>query len=520
MEASTTSPRGVMTNAGWNVFNTLWGIGIGFLLTPLMIHYLGVQRYGTLLLIWSITGVLGIVNFGLGEATLRYVAHYHGGGDLSGVNRVFSATLSFNMVMCGIVIVGMFFSAPVMTTWLKIPHDDYQLVTLLLRLAAVVFSLGLIGRAYSAIPMALMRYDISSKINIGQNVVRSVGYIILLITKFGILYLLLWDMITSFVVLCIQLYVARWLMPGLKRMPAFSFSGLREIIGYSVFSFLTYVFLMLHREAGKLVLGRFVGPTGVAYLGTPDNVAQRVHMVVASGSETLLPRFSASRDSRKSRELFLNGVWGSLAVSIVLLVPLIVLMEDFLSLWINAEFASESARAGKLVALGYISQGAFAPAATYFRGSGKPWFVTLVIFFAGFGTLGMCLLLIPSYGVLGAGYAYALGSIAHLLGVTIGWVWAFRASSVPDVVRYVGVPLVVAAGAFFLENFLRSLFLALTWPGFISLGALFVCLTAILIFGTDRMIGGVSPSKEFLQQLAKIHQVEKLTRYIRKRRQL
>ena len=96
-------PRGAITNAGWNAFSTLWNITISFLLAPLLIHYLGVAQYGILLLVWSVTGILGIMNFGLGEATLRYVAHYFGDGDLEGVNRVFGATLSFYVVVCAIV---------------------------------------------------------------------------------------------------------------------------------------------------------------------------------------------------------------------------------------------------------------------------------------------------------------------------------------------------------------------------------------------------------------------------------
>ena len=36
---------------------------------------------GIFLLIGSILGLLGVMNFGLGEATLRYVARYYGEGD-------------------------------------------------------------------------------------------------------------------------------------------------------------------------------------------------------------------------------------------------------------------------------------------------------------------------------------------------------------------------------------------------------------------------------------------------------
>jgi len=40
----------------------------------------------------TISGMLGLANLGLGEATLRYVAHYAAQEDLTGINRVLRAT--------------------------------------------------------------------------------------------------------------------------------------------------------------------------------------------------------------------------------------------------------------------------------------------------------------------------------------------------------------------------------------------------------------------------------------------
>jgi len=303
-------PKGAMTNAGWNGLFTLWSGVISLLLTPLLIHHLGVPQYGILLLIWSITGILGLANFGLGEATLRYVAYHYGDGNLTGVNRVFGSTLSFYAVTCLILSVVLFAFSPILVTLLKIPTEEHQLVGWLLRLSALVFSLGVVSRAFGAIPMALQRYDISSKINIGQSVVRSIGYILLVISKFGLVHLILWDIVTYIGTLCVQVTVIRKLSPGVRLLPSFSFRGLREIIGYSMYSFLTYLFYMMFRESGKLMLGRYLGPSPVAYLGTPDNVSQRIHMLVSSSGETLLPRFSANRDPMVTRSLFLNGTWG------------------------------------------------------------------------------------------------------------------------------------------------------------------------------------------------------------------
>jgi O-antigen/teichoic acid export membrane protein len=507
-------PKGAMTNAGWNAFFTLWGIAVSFLLSPILIHYLGVAQYGILLLVWSVTGILGIANFGLGEATLRYVAYHIGDDDLEGVNRVLGSTLTFYAVVCAVISIALFAAAPSFAGFLKIGAGEQDLVAWLLRLSALVFSIGIFSRAIGSIPMALQRYDISSKISIGQNVVRALGYIILVVAKFGVLHLVLWDVVTCAATLVLQVAVVRKLSPGILPVPSLSFRGLREVIGYSMYSMLTHVFYTMFRESGKLVLGRFMGASQVAYFGTPDNVAQRAHMLVASGSETLLPRFSANRAPEAARSLFLGGTWAALALSIVLFIPMVALMPDFLRLWINPRFSLESSAVGQLLALSYITQGAFAPPATYFRGVGKPWVVSIVLFFAGVSTLASGILLVPALGILGAGYAYLIGSLAHLFGLLFGWFYVFGRSSLRGLARSIGLPLLLAGVAFMVVSSIRGIFSEVDWFGLFALGGLFVGITAILVFGVDRALGGDSPSKRFLDRVGESEILRRLLNHI------
>jgi O-antigen/teichoic acid export membrane protein len=511
-------PKGALTNAGWNGFFTLWSGIISLLLTPLLIHHLGVPQYGILLLIWSFTGMLGLANLGLGEATLRYVAYHYGDGNLPGVNRVFGSTLSFYTVICAIIAVSLFVSAPALAGFLKIPAGEQRLVGSLLRLSALVFSLGIFSQTIGAIPMALQRYDISSKIAMGQSIVRFIGYILLVVAKFGLLQIVLWDVLTLLGTISVQAAVVRKLAPGVRLLPSFSFRGLREIIGYGIFSFLTYGFYTVFRESGKLVLGRILGPSSVAYLGTPDNVTQRIHTLVASSTETLLPRFSANRDARVEKVLFINGTWAALAFSIVLLIPVIVLMPDFLSLWINPKFSSESAAVGQLLALSYIAQGGFAPPATFFRGIGKPWVVTVVLFLAGAVTLVSCVLLVPAHGVLGAGYAYLLGSTAHFLGLLFGWFYLFGASSIKGLMRSVALPILAAGIAFVLESGIRGRFTEVGWPGLFALGGLFAGMTGLFVLGADWILKGDSPSRQLLVRIGESDKLRRLFTCIPARR--
>jgi len=108
--------------------------------------------------------------------------------------------------------------------------------------------------------------------------------------------------------------------------------------------------------------------------------------------------------------------------------------------------------------------------------------------------------LIPKYGVVGAGYAYLLGSMAHFLGVLVGWFYLFGTSSILSLMRFVGLPLLLAGISFILLSIIRSGFNELTWYGLFGLGGLFFGLTGLLVVGTDLVFGGESPVKEILDR--------------------
>jgi O-antigen/teichoic acid export membrane protein len=242
-------------------------------------------------------------------------------------------------------------------------------------------------------------------------------------------------------------------------------------------------------------------------------------MIVAGGSETLLPRFSTTRDPATTRNLFWNGTWSALVISLILLIPLIVLLPDFLRLWINAEFASKGSFVGQLVAFSFIAQGAFATPAAFYRGTGKPWFVTAVIFAAGIITLVTSILLIPRMGLSGIGYAYAISSLAPTLGTIIGWVYAFGRDSIQPMLRWIALPSAMGLVAYLLQTVIRGYLPDLNWFTLVLFGGLFTIMTAAFIFIADISFGGeMSPARQFIEQAMKSRKVNKLMRLIPSRR--
>jgi len=217
-------------------------------------------------------------------------------------------------------------------------------------------------------------------------------------------------------------------------------------------------------------------------------VAQRLHEVIAGGVEASLPRFSANRDIRTAESLFWSMTWVGLAFSLIFLIPFIILVGDFLRLWISLEFSEHSKAIGQLLGAYLISQGAFVAPAAYFRGIGKPWVVTLVIFGSLTITVISGLVMIPSFGAIGIGYAYFAGSAAPFLGVIAGSFYAFGRPAGIKLAKIVAAPLfsAIIAGGFGL--YISRYVGAETWLKLIINGFLLAAITTVLVFVSDYLV--------------------------------
>lgn len=505
-------PRSLLSNATWNAFGTLFNITITFLLAPLLIHRLGVDQWGLLLLVWSLSGVLGVANFGFGEATLRFVSHHHAAGDMAAVNRVLGATLTYYVSVCALITCALWLGAPVAAQWVKVPQGADYPVQWLIRLTALLFSVGMLANAFRAIPMALHRYDVTNKVGSIQGATRSIGLLLLVLAHLDVLYLVIWEVLLACVVLLVQIVIARRMMPGLRCLPSMSLAGIREIISYSMFSFATHVFLMAWREGPKLLLGTRLGTASVAHLGTPDSVSNRLHMIVVSAIETLVPRFAGPQDHEASKNLLTVATWAAFACGAIFYVPLAVLMPDLLRLWISPEFARDAGWVGQILALSLIGPAGYAAIATLFRGIGKPEFVTAVMAAVAIVVLIASVLMLPALGVLGVAWAYLLGTLVWLAGLAYGWVWLYGLGSLATLARVAGLPLLLGGCLVFLQSLVRARWGEPGWIGLSLMGSAFAAVGAVILVVIDRLLGGASPAGLLISKIVGSRRVTALRR--------
>jgi O-antigen/teichoic acid export membrane protein len=484
-------PKSLLVNAGWNVACTMLLMAVALFMAPFLIHRIGDDRYGLYMLVFKIIGVLDIMNLGLAEATLRYVAHYYGRGDLAGIHRVIGSTLTVYLITGLGAATALFLAAPFIAGYIKVPAGDEGLAVNVLRLAGMNFVFLFLSAVFQSIPQALRRYDISGGTRILQSLCYVAGSVVIVLLGGNVLGLTVWCVVTSIFTLVVAAARAKQLLPSISLRPDPSLSGLREIFGFGFYMFIAMVFSMAWNYTDSLLLGFLVSTGAVAYLTVPQNIGSRVHRMALESGWVLFPRTSAMTSEEEMRKLYVGSVWTLLVLTAVMFVPMVVLIPDFLRLWISPEFAGKSAFVGQLVTASLVAAGAFVPHNAVLRGLGKGKIVAKLAASGSVIAVGINVVLISKYGLSGAGYASFVLPVWGLVGLVVTWRAVLGMKETWPLVRVVGVPAGLAYGSLVLFLWARTAFSGtIGWVGLFAWAGTMLAVTGGLLVAAEWLLGG------------------------------
>ena len=490
LHVAASRPRSLLNNASWNTATMVWAIVVAFFMAPFLIGKLGVAVYGFYALLFVISGIMDVMNLGLAEATLRYVAHYYGRNDLAGINRILGATLAVYALTAVLGWAAVFFGAPFIAGMLRIEPDYERMAVLAIRITAFNFGLSFVSGVFMAIPQAIRRYDVSSWVRIGQSVCYVAGTVVVIELGGGLPALMGWNVVTSLLTLAASVILAHRLIPGLHARPAPTREGLREVFSYGVFSFVNQVLSIVWRHSDRALLGILISAESVAYLTVPQNLVFGAIGLASTGGHVLFPRFSAITSVEERRRLYVAATWVLLCVTVVIFAPLTVVIPDLLRLWISPEFAAKGAWVGQLLAGSCIVRGAFVPYEHLFRGMGKPQYLSRLILASSGIALASNAILIPKYGLAGAGYAFCLTPLCGLVTILVAWFRVLKMREPGRLVRTVLMPMVIGFAGVFLFSWARVAFFGeIGWASLVLLSGLCAVVMAGALLGCETLFG-------------------------------
>jgi len=312
---------------------------VGLLYTPFMLRSLGQNEYGLYSLVSSVIAYLTILDFGFGNAIVRYTAKLRAEGKVQEQRELFGMFL-FVYSVIGIIAflggMGLYFNVDVLFDRTMTEADLAQAKTMMLFLTinlAFTFPLSIFG----SILTAYEKFVFPRIVNIVRILLSTAVMIVLLYMGYKAVALVVVQTVFNLLTLLFNYVYAKRKLDIKIVFARFNVPFLKEISVYSFWIFLNSIMDKIYWGTGQFVLGSISGTVAVAVFSVAILLENMYMTFSTSICTVLLPRITgmvASHSSFKSiSDLFIRTGRIQAIVMWCILAGFVVFGRGFINLW-------------------------------------------------------------------------------------------------------------------------------------------------------------------------------------------
>jgi len=438
-------------NSAWNTIGWLGVLALTIAAAPIQLRLLGETQYGLLALLMSIVAPLGVLDFGMSDATIKYLAESMGRGDADAAKRYAHSSLAFSgfVGLLGAVIIILLADWLVHSVFV-IPSEHEAVARSGMRWVAVLWCFMQVRQTLMGVVTALQRYDVlATGTVLTQLSVIGIGLWVLL-AQGTLAEMLRAQAIVAAVWALVWLGAAWHLFPPLRLPLRMDLRSLRNTFSFGFWQMVNTLGGILSYQSQRWLLGILLPLRAVGYYNIGAQVVNMGYMASYKVGQVLFPEVSKMQgqgEEEGAARMAVNASWLLTTLSAMLFVPLVVLGHDLLRLYLSPSMADNATTTLRILAIGTAVGCVFAIPSFYLLGTGRSRWLAAMSLLYGLVTLGGCLVLIPTLGVIGAGWAMSGATIVHVVMLLVlwqrvlrGWIpgWTYLASTFG--------PLIIAGG--------------------------------------------------------------------------
>ncbi|MDX8412791.1 MAG: oligosaccharide flippase family protein [Mariprofundales bacterium] len=206
----------ILTNTVYNAAGRVWLIVINLFLTPLILSYLGDQRFALWALFWSLQSWVTFSDLGIGVSVVKEVARLMVDDDHDGVNSTVCTGLTFNAIVITIIAGTAWLAADLLVHYMHVGNGLFADAVAIAHIGPLVFVVLALITIFDCLLRGLQQYDKINMVAIVVSVVNAAGVWIALRYGYGIEGLLVAVVVVYTTQLLLLMLVAKRVFPQLS----------------------------------------------------------------------------------------------------------------------------------------------------------------------------------------------------------------------------------------------------------------------------------------------------------------
>lgn len=424
-------PSNLLRNVVGGVLSWFLPLVVTVVVTPLVVHSVGIEAYGVYALALGYANTVGALN--IAQGLVRELAAFGQPEDALWRGRLTSSALVLSAVVGAVgTIVLLIGVAPYATASLDAgPLHPLGVTALFLAVATV--PLTLLTQTARAVAQGMHRFDVAAWLTAGSGVLAGVGMGVIVVRGGGVVALLNWNIVVNVLLVAAAFALLQPLLGYRLGLPSS-----RAMVSLARFSGMTtgsQILTSLWVLTERSMLAHYVGLEGVALFVVPLLIGAYLQNGVGSATLVLMP-VASHLDARDQQDMLKSVYWRATKVVALIVVcatvTLVATSRSLLGLWLGPEFAAR-APVLQVLAIAFGLNTMLLIAWHFSEGLNRPSRNTAFTMLTTIGGVILLALLVRPYGLMGAAWARAGAMLSapiylalferDLLGGTFGVAW-------------------------------------------------------------------------------------------------
>lgn len=355
LEAKFLLMRNVKKNVVYSAIGYMLPLLAALVTIPIMVKHLGSDLYGLYAICISLVGFMTLVDLGVGQTVVKYVAEYEATEQRYAVKPLLDIAFLIYVVIGFLAASLLFGFSGKLGTFFFENNEQQLLAKSVLQLTAIALFFSYVNQFFVNVCRAYHRFDIPS---IMQNVGNLGGIVlasVLLLMGYSIKAIMLGYIVIYSTAFVYGYYASSKVIPAEIRLGfAFDRDVFQVILDFSLYAFISNFLHSLTSRGDKLFIGGIIGAEAVTFYQIPYTIAQMANGIVHTLVQIVFPRFSelvALEEEEKLAALYKTVTQAMMLISGFLAVLLITVGDDFLNLWLSEAFAAKAAITLQIIAV-------------------------------------------------------------------------------------------------------------------------------------------------------------------------
>lgn len=264
---------------------------VNIFLSPFLIDKMGESQYGLYQLIGAFVGYLTILDFGLGNAIIRYVAEYRQGKDKEKESNFLASTSILYAIIVAIIF------ALSLILYFNINKVFPNLTTEELSDAKVMFIILVInlmvtipGGMFNSIINGYEKYIFPRTISIIKAITRVIILYIVVTMGYRAIGIVVVDTILNFIIIIVNYIICKKKLNIKIKLYSFDKKLIKDIFGYSFFIFLNVIFDQINWKVDQTIIGMKISTIAVTIYVVGNNFSAVFQQFSTAISGVFLPK--------------------------------------------------------------------------------------------------------------------------------------------------------------------------------------------------------------------------------------